>query len=418
MPRPLVALIATLALLLVGAVFAPAQAKGLAKRPKEAAIVIDAQTGEVLFAQGADVSAYPASLTKIMTLYLAFEALEKGKLRAEQLLPVSRRAAGMAPSKLGLRAGQTIRVKDAVMGLVTKSANDAAVVVAEAIGGSEAEFAQMMTEKAQALGMGRTTFTNASGLPNARQVTTARDMAILALALQKRFPQYYPLFSARDFEFDGLTHRNHNNLLGLYDGTDGIKTGFINASGFNLVASVKRDGRRLIGVVFGGPTARARDIRMMRLLDAAFETPATGRGPDVRVAGLSVDEVAEVPPRRTARADSAKGKVKTASKSASAAESESADKTVWAIQVGAFSRKSAAQAAAEKALNKAKSILDSVTIAVVGPSSRKDKLYRARLVGLSEEEARKACRVLKKQRMHCMPLSTGLNSADLASLRG
>jgi D-alanyl-D-alanine carboxypeptidase len=253
------------------------------------AIVIDAETGQVIHAENADRQAYPASLTKMMTLYLTFEALDLGKLKLHQKLPVSRRAAGMAPSKLGLRRGQSITVQDAIMALITKSANDAAVVVAEAIGGTESEFAVLMTNKARALGMNSTTFRNASGLPNKGQLTTARDMARLAQALQRHFPEYYKLFSTRSFSYKGRSYPNHNRLLRTYKGTDGVKTGYTHASGYNLVASVVRGDRRLIAVVFGGKTSRSRDKHMMKLLDRGFAEVRTAR---------RIDPLPEGPARR------------------------------------------------------------------------------------------------------------------------
>ncbi|MEO5363119.1 MAG: D-alanyl-D-alanine carboxypeptidase [Magnetococcus sp. DMHC-8] len=233
-------------------------------------LVMDARTGRILHATHPDELRHPASLTKMMTLYLAFQALKSGHLRLDQMLPVSQHAANQEPSKLGLRAGQQIRVEDALLGLVTKSANDATMVVAEALGGSEEQFARMMTNKAKSLGMHRTVFRNPSGLPNDEQVTTARDMAILGYALIYHHPQYYPYFSRGGFTYAGVRHNNHNHLMSRYRGMDGIKTGYIRASGFNLVASTVRGPTRLIGVVFGGRSAVARDNRMAVLLDQSF----------------------------------------------------------------------------------------------------------------------------------------------------
>jgi len=243
---------------------APAQAK-------YASVVIDAETGEVLHAKNSNTRNHPASLVKMMTLYMVFDALEKRQFKLNQGLRVSRRAAGMPPSKLGLRRGQTIRVKDAILALVTKSANDVAVVVAEAIGGTESQFAQKMTKKARQPGMKRTTFRNASGLPNRRQLSTARDMATLANALIRDFPQCYHYFATKRFKYRGRSYRNHNKLLRTYSGTDGIKTGYIRASGYNLVASSVRNGRRVIAVVFGGKTSRSRNRHTATLLDRGFK---------------------------------------------------------------------------------------------------------------------------------------------------
>ncbi|MEL0076497.1 MAG: D-alanyl-D-alanine carboxypeptidase family protein, partial [Alphaproteobacteria bacterium] len=238
---------------------------------KYAAIVIEEHSGKVLFSRSADSPRYPASLTKIMTLYLVFEELSSGRLEMNSRIKVSRLAASRSPSKLHLRPGQTITVKDAIYALVTKSANDVATAVAEHLSGSEREFAKRMTRKARALGMSRTTFRNASGLPHSKQRSTARDMARLAVAMRRDFPQYYNVFSAKSFNWKGQKFRNHNKLLSAYSGTDGIKTGYINASGFNLVASVERRGIRLIGVVFGGRSGRTRDKHMMQILDASFK---------------------------------------------------------------------------------------------------------------------------------------------------
>jgi D-alanyl-D-alanine carboxypeptidase len=203
--------------------------------PKFASIIVDGNSGAVLQSNSPDGIRHPASLTKIMTLYLLFERLESGKMKLDTEMPVSQHAADQDPTKLNLRAGQTIRVEDAIKGLVTRSANDAAVVIAEAIGGDEDDFAQMMTRKARSLGMSRTVYRNANGLPNDEQVTTARDQATLGRAIQERFPRYYKYFSTRSFTFRGQRISNHNRLLGSVDGVDGIKTGYIRASGFNLV---------------------------------------------------------------------------------------------------------------------------------------------------------------------------------------
>ncbi|GGB29620.1 hypothetical protein GCM10011505_08710 [Tistrella bauzanensis] len=244
-----------------------------------AALVVEADTGRVLYSKNGDVRNYPASLTKMMTLYMTFEAIKARKFSMDTALPVSARAAGMAPTKLGLRAGQTIKVKDAIYGLITKSANDAAVVLAEAISGSEIAFARAMTARARKLGMEKTTFQNANGLPNRHQLSTARDMATLAVRLMNDFPREYALFSTKSYNYKGQELRNHNRLLSSYTGTDGIKTGYTRASGFNIVVSAVRGDRRLIGVIFGGSTSRERDKAVAALLDKSFtrlasETPA------------------------------------------------------------------------------------------------------------------------------------------------
>lgn len=245
--------------------------------PPFASIIVDANSGGTLQSTNADALRHPASLTKIMTLYMLFEQLDSGKLRLDSQLEVSRHASVQAPTKLGLRPGQTIRVEDAIKGIVTRSANDAAVVVAEAIGGSEENFCKMMTRKARALGMNKTTYVNASGLPDDDQITTARDQATLGRAIQDRFPTYYRYFSTSVFNWRGHPIRNHNHLLGQMDGVDGIKTGYVRASGFNLVTNIRRGNRHLVGVVMGGRSGGSRDATMRRLLAEHLDEGATRR---------------------------------------------------------------------------------------------------------------------------------------------
>jgi len=245
--------------------------------PLFASIVVDGNSGEVLQAANADGLRHPASLTKIMTLYLLFERLDAGKIRLDTQLRVSERAADQAPTKLGLKPGHTITVEDAIKAVVTKSANDAAVAIAENLAGGEEAFAQLMTQKAHALGMSRTTYVNASGLPNDDQITTARDQALLGRAIQERFPRYYRYFSTEEFVYHGSAMRNHNHLLGEVGGVDGIKTGYTRASGFNLVTSVHRDGRYIVAVVLGGRSAGERDARMRELISAHIREAAIRR---------------------------------------------------------------------------------------------------------------------------------------------
>ena len=243
--------------------------------PPSASILVDGNSGAVLEESNADGVRHPASLTKVMTLYLLFERLDAGKLRLDTQLSVSEHAAEQAPTKLGLKPGQTISVEDAIKGVVTRSANDAAVVIAENLGGSEEAFAQLMTQKARALGMSRTTYVNASGLPDDDQVTSARDQALLGRAIQDRFPRYYRFFSTTEFVFHGVTIHGHNHLLGSVNGVDGIKTGYIRASGFNLITSVHRDGRYVVGVVLGGRSAFERDAHMRALIEANIRLAST-----------------------------------------------------------------------------------------------------------------------------------------------
>ena len=251
-------------------------AAGQAHAVTQAAIVVDAKTGKVLYANNADTKAYPASLTKMMTLYLTFEALEAGKVTLGTRIKVSAHAAAEPPSKLGVKAGNTITVKDAILSLVTRSANDMATALGEHLGGSEARFATMMTQRARSLGMRNTTFKNAHGLPNTAQVTTARDMSILGRALQDRFPSYFRYFKTTSFTYNGAKIGNHNRLLGRVNGVDGIKTGYTRASGFNLVTSVNLPDRRLVAVVLGGSSGSSRDAYMTKLVDQYISKASRG----------------------------------------------------------------------------------------------------------------------------------------------
>ena len=245
--------------------------------PAFSSIIVDGNSGATLSANNPDASRHPASLTKIMTLYLLFERLDAGKMKLDGEMEVSEHASEQAPTKLGLRPGQTIRVEDAIKGLVTRSANDAAVVIAEAIAGDERDFAKLMTRKARALGMVRTVYRNASGLPDDEQVTTARDQSTLGRAIQDRFPRYYRYFSTTAFNYHGHSIRNHNRLLGNVEGVDGIKTGYTRASGFNLVTSMRRGNRHLVGVVLGGRSGGSRDAIMRNLLAENLDKAATKR---------------------------------------------------------------------------------------------------------------------------------------------
>ncbi|MFH5923086.1 D-alanyl-D-alanine carboxypeptidase family protein [Roseomonas xinghualingensis] len=367
------------------------------------AFVQEAESGEVLLAINADEPRYPASLTKMMTLYLAFEALERGRITENTPIRVSRHAAGMEPSKLGLRAGSTIRVRNAIMALITKSANDAAAALGEHLaGGSEAAFGRMMTRKARAIGMSDTTFRNASGLPHPAQVTTARDMAVLSRRLIRDFPERYAYFSAASFDWRGRHMPNHNRLLANYDGADGIKTGYIRASGFNLAASAMRDGRRLVAVVFGGSTGRERDAHVMALLDRGFaqmegrpstEMMMARRGTGLRLVGSAM--AAPIAPivrnpstRRTAMATPAPRRAARASRPAAGGS--------WLVQVGAFAERADAQAAARRAAARG----GKVQVERVG-SGRK-QLWRARVTGLSANAARSTCR---RTRGPCMVIA-------------
>ncbi|WP_420347235.1 D-alanyl-D-alanine carboxypeptidase family protein [Pelagibius sp.] len=410
-----------------------------------ASIVVDADTGQVLHAVNADTRNYPASLTKMMTLYMVFDALEKGKLTLDQKLPVSKRAAGMPPSKIGLKRGETISVRNAILALVTKSANDVAVVVAEALAGKETTFAQVMTKRARTLGMSRTTFRNASGLPNRGQKSTARDMSRLAKALMTDFPQHYPFFAVSKFTYKGRTYRSHNKLLRSYTGTDGIKTGYIRASGFNLVSSVERRNRRIIAVVFGGKTSKSRDRHMVKLLDRGFKKLASrgvknvpqipGRNPfqapaatlqiaqaapgtqsvDLTVVGTPKVETPKIEPKaiETAAAVPQRTRpVKPLMPSSQVAAVDGletpirGDETLtndWGVQVGAFSRFSAAHSSARSALAEAPVPLRGAKVAVRRVDSTSlGTIYRSQLTGLYEKQARDACAALKAIDIGCV----------------
>jgi D-alanyl-D-alanine carboxypeptidase len=258
-----------------------ASAQGAAANSAYAAIVVDAKTGKTLFARYADSPRYPASLTKMMTLYLVFEALANGRISKSSKITISKNAAAEQPSKLGLKPGSTITVENAILTLATKSANDISTAVAEYLGGSEAQFARMMTQKARALGMKSTNFRNAHGLPNSAQKTTARDMAQLGIALREHFPQYYGYFSTRVATVAGKKLANHNRLLGRVRGMDGIKTGYTRASGFNLVSSVEVDGRSIVAVVMGGRTAASRNEHMVELINTYMPRAARRGGGDL-----------------------------------------------------------------------------------------------------------------------------------------
>lgn len=398
---------------------------------KYASIVVDADTGTVLHEENADTRNFPASLTKIMTLYMLFEAIDTGRIKLDTELPVSAHAQKQEPSKLNLRKGQTIKARDAILALVTKSANDVAVVVAEAVGGSETRFARMMTVKALALGMKRTQFRNASGLPDDRQLSTARDMSILARALMRNFPRYYPYFSTEQFAYKGEIYGNHNGLLGTYDGVDGIKTGYIRASGFNLVASAERDGRRIIGVVFGGKTSSWRNKHMVGLLDdgfekvtriakaarplletAEFEPPlskpvlSAAKRPSGKVELALAPTKAPPPPPQAAAPEPVVPVTapEAAAPAAAAPEAVALDVAVteWSIQVGAFRQFALAQAAVDRASSLAPALLEDAIVHILPVQSRTGPLFRARLTGFDKGTASKACSLLMAKRMECL----------------
>ncbi len=349
------------------------------------ALVMDAQSGKVLYSGNAEMPRYPASLTKMMTLYLLFDALESGRVGLNDQIGFTAHACGQAPSKLGMRPGQRLSVEDAILALVTKSANDVAVAVAEHLSDSEYAFARRMTEKAHALGMSDTTFRNASGLPDPDQVTTAKDMAALAFALIRNFPQYYHYFGTRVFYHGGEAHANHNKMLFQYDGVDGIKTGYIRASGFNLVASASRHGRRLIGVVFGARSPGERGRIMASLLDNGFgEAPAESFETVVarNMAAPEVDDDAE---ERTVRASTSPARAAATA----------------SIRLGSFGDRGGAVAAArdvQRVLARSGSDGSAEITQLKGKGRRGGVTYVASIVGLSSSDASRACSVVRKQR--------------------
>ena len=390
--------------LLVVFLGAAALPQGAVAAAKYAAIVVDAGTGEVLYARNADRHRYPASLAKMMTIYLTFEALRSGELALDQPLQISKYAARQPASRLGLRAGQTITVEEALLALVTKSANDVAAALAETLGGTERKFAFQMTRAARGLGMKRTRFRNASGLPNRRQRSTARDLSILARALIHDFPEYYHYFSTQSFTFAGRTYRSHNRLLKRVDGADGLKTGYISASGFNVATSVRRGQTRLVGIVMGGKTARSRDKEMERLLELTFE----------RLGARQRD--LHPPPKhkpRHARTDLAgpdspiAPRIATLNTNAGAAAVGE-----WGIQVGAFQSFAAAQSRASAAAEAARQLLTGHEVSVVSTERRGEPLFRARLTGLREAAARAACTFLLGQAFECLAVPSSISSAQ------
>lgn len=416
---------------------------------KYAAIVMDASTGEVLYERNADARRYPASITKIMTLYLTFEALQTGRLKLTDQVPISAHAASMAPSKLGLRPGQSISVDEAMRAVAVKSANDVAVALAERIGGSESRFAALMTLRAQELGMKNTHYVNASGLPDVRQTTTARDIAILSRAVMRDYPQYYSYFSIKHFDWHGQVINNHNGLLGRMPGLDGLKTGFINASGFNLAASAVRDNHRLIAVVLGGNSTAARDAHVEDLLDTGFvvlkrremgqnvdfaanlaepapigliSRPPTEEGsadqagmhivltnPESEPGGGGVtaeqptrqDGVRDAAPRRQVESRAQRRRDERRERAEARAEHHGGG---WTVQVGAYKARSQAhsQVAAVR-----RRYAEQLGAADGGVEAGGHGYYRARFTGLSAAEAKEACRKLKAHHETCLMVAPG-----------
>jgi D-alanyl-D-alanine carboxypeptidase len=432
-------------------------------KPVASSIMVDASTGEVISSSNADTVTYPASLTKMMTLYLLFDALKHGQIKLSDQLVFSDHAASQDATNLAVSEGASIRVETAILAVVVRSANDAATAIGERLAGSEWAFAKKMTATARSLGMSNTVFLNANGLPNPGQHTTARDMAILGVALLRDFPEYYHYFSAEQFTYRGVAYNGHNRVLNKFDGADGIKTGYIRASGFNLVTSAKRNGRRLVGVIMGGQSPYIRDKQMVAMMTKSFAT-TTGTGtmlalsapnsttkapatvavaapvsvPAALVAAAAMAPVNPVTPIIAPTEDKASVQdsgIMPASISAgdpllpllkpgsglqlaeAGAPDPQAIENVWhagdtgfGVQVGAYSQYAPAQRAAVRVTKAMPSIFTDSRIAI----DESNKLYRARVVGLSKADAEKACAQLKAQRADCMVFTTddGLAKAN------
>lgn len=428
-----------------------------AANSKYAAYVVHADSGDILFDRYSNEYRYPASLTKMMTLYLLFDELEAGRIKLDSKIKISAHAAGQPPSKLGITSGSTIDVETAIKALVVKSANDVAAAVGEEISGSEWRFAKKMTERARELGMRRTTFRNASGLPNSKQVTTAQDMATLGRRLMQDHEKYFHYFSAQRFVWNGRTYTTHNALVKTFDGADGLKTGYTRRSGFNLATSATRDGNRLIGVVLGGRSSRTRDAHMRLILDNAFaqiekkptliaslyrNTPAPRLKPTL-VAALGVTETA---PTIAANED-LRAEIMTAAATMNASPDgadsigvliaqadpddfnefelnrlaslstddgmlgqgdfdENPAGVSWGVQIGAYSTKDMAQKELEAAVKKS-GMASPARVVLPTPTESGKTLYRARIVKLTEIEAAATCETLKDKKLTCFVVSDG-----------
>ncbi|GAK69013.1 peptidase S11 family protein [Agrobacterium rubi TR3 = NBRC 13261] len=380
--------------------------------------VMDAKTGKVLASQNADVRNYPASLTKMMTLYMVFEALNDGRLSWDQRITMSRQAAAVIPSKLWVKAGTTFTVREAVYGMIVKSANDMAEGMGDHIGGSEAKFAQMMTRRAHQLGMTKTVFRNASGLPNNAQVTTARDMAKLGLALQRDFPREYKLFAMQSFKFRGKTIRGHNRLMARYTGVDGIKTGYTNASGFNLVSAVNHNGRSVVGVVLGGKTARSRDNQMASLLDRTIPKASRGGSSQQLIASATTSRTFDATPAAVplpmfkehhdpiALQIAAANDVVPDMMPTSAVRATASERSDWEVQLAAADSQAAAMSLLRNARPSIASDYSGIAPYTEAVRSGAATLYRARFTGFdSQAAALSACKNLKAHDYSCVVMA-------------
>lgn len=369
-------------------------------------ILIDANTGEVLSSNAADTLRYPASLTKLMTLYITFDALEKGIIKWDDKLPVSRHAANMSPSKLGLKAGEKIKVGDAVMALVVKSANDCASVLAEGLGYSEQNFAKTMTKVAHELGMSKTSFYNASGLPNKNQKTTARDMALLGAAMYHHFPQYYKLFATKKFTYNGRTIYTHNNLLKTFEGADGMKTGFTNAAGYNIVTSASRNGNRVIAVTMGHNSAKIRDKKVASLMNQGLKKLAL----NTKVNSANMYAAIEQPLDSNRFEEN--GTEIAANETGNATDSYV---ETWGIQIGAFSNYAKAR---NYAINIKKEVArkDADKTVDIEPCQKGAAIiYRSKIIGFEKNEAKNICNKLKRSNKSCIVVAAIKSEITLAN---
>lgn len=375
-------------------------------------IMIDAENGDVMYEMNADERRYPASLTKLMTLYITFNALENNHIKLTDKLKVSRTAAGRSPSKLGVRAGETITVKDAIMAVIVKSANDCATVLAEHFAPTEADFAVLMTNTAHKLGMSHTTFKNASGLPNTQQKTTARDMAVLAMAVYHHFPQYYKWFSAKSFQYKGRTIGGHNYILKTFAGADGMKTGYTAASGYNIITSAKRSGKRVIAVTMGHNSVGERDKKVSRMMDKGLTHMQKG---EINVAMLTNEingkasaapkatrlaSVQKKTPAKTQAVRLAKAQSKPAAKATKIASASSNGR--YAVQVGSFSDYQRARNYALTVKNKLVKKYAVHDIKVEKVQAESKTVYRSKVIGLAKNDANTICRNMKRSNQACL----------------
>ncbi|MEO9169136.1 MAG: D-alanyl-D-alanine carboxypeptidase family protein [Aestuariivirga sp.] len=418
-------------------------------RPEFSSITVDARDGHILFADHADGLRHPASLTKMLTLYILFQEMKAGKFNRDSRLKVSVHAASMAPTKLDLEPGSTISVDEAIKAIITKSANDAAVTIAENVGGSESAFAARMTTVAHSIGMTRSHFNNASGLPNSGQYTTARDIATLGLRLMRDFPQYYPYFRTTEFQFQGRTIKTHNMLTLHYPGTDGFKTGYVAASGFNLATSTKRGDKRLVGVVLGSRSPAIRSRYMIHMLDGQFAKAKDGN----TIAALAGSSAGAINPIEVTDKDKPAVMnnlgLAAAAVDASTADSKVADATdksapkvmdaqldpvdiarkaekipfavvsandkpgdiakgygdSWNVQVGTYAGKPSAEVQLDSSRKKFAAQFEGKPGFTMQDDKDGSVVYRARFAGFTADTAAKACLALKEDGASCLMIA-------------